>query len=70
MPGDVRLTISRYGLDYYKGLLEVYISGEWGTVVTDGTWSLENAQVACRQLGFEIQGKCNLVLERLVSNRM
>ena len=33
------------------GRLEVYHSGQWGTVCNDGFYSTE-ASVACRQLGF------------------
>ena len=35
----------------YEGRVEIYHSGRWGTIC-DHDWEFEDAQVACRSLGF------------------
>ena len=50
--GDLRLVQNGFtNPSYTRGRLEVYYSGQWGTVCDD-FWSSTNTRVACRQLGF------------------
>ena len=50
--GDIRLLD---GVTSYEGRVEVCRNDEWGTVCDNG-WNTSDAQVVCRQLGFETLG--------------
>ena len=39
------------GSKQYLGRVEVYVGGQWGTICSLG-WSIEDALVVCRMLGF------------------
>ncbi|XP_023933538.1 scavenger receptor cysteine-rich type 1 protein M130-like [Lingula anatina] len=47
--GDIRL---QDGDTQYQGRVEIYYSGEWRRVCEEG-WGLNDAKVACKQLGYE-----------------
>ena len=47
--GDVRLNY--YGASSYRGILEVYMDGQWGSVCAKN-FNFAAAAAACRQMGF------------------
>lgn len=48
-----RLGVNKNLNGYSSGLLEVYRGGKWGVVCDDG-WDEQDADVACRELGFSL----------------
>ena len=56
--GDVRLV---GGQQPTEGRVEVCVGGLWGSVC-DNHWNLNNAQVVCRQLGYETEGQKTLII--------
>ena len=51
--GDLRLIGGSYP---WEGRVEIYFSGTWGTI-TDSEWTNDDAQVACRKLGYYKPGE-------------
>ena len=50
--GEVRLV---GGANQTEGRVEICSNNEWGTICDD-QWGTEDAQVICRQLGFDTEG--------------
>lgn len=50
--GDVRLVGSEYK---YEGIVEICFDNLWG-LIEDYGWTELDAQVACRQLGYQVEG--------------
>ena len=56
--GEIRLNRT-YGTRSWEGRVEIFLSGEWGTVCDDGASSVD-ATVVCRQLGYYARGKITI----------
>ena len=58
--GDVRLYAYSYRPESYRGRVEIFLDGSWGTIAATGTrWRSNNARVVCRQLNFR-SGKLDI----------
>ena len=46
----MKLFYNSYSVDYYRGVLEIWLDDKWGTV-SDNNWTIADADTVCRQLG-------------------
>ena len=56
--GEIRLNRTSYGFgsnDQWEGIVEIFLSGQWGAICDYGSGSAD-ARVVCRQLGYYIHG--------------
>ena len=53
---DVRL-VQLEGDTENEGRVEFCSSGRWGLVCSDDNWDNNDANVICRQLGYNVEGK-------------
>ena len=50
--GLIKLVNGQKSVHFYSGRVEIQVGGEWGTVCGD-TWTKNEADVVCHQLGYE-----------------
>ena len=53
--GDIRLVGSQYK---YEGTVEICFESLWG-LISDSNWNINDANVVCRQLGYQTAGTVN-----------